>query len=323
MPTRCSLQFPQLAAAILGTILVSACGGGGGSGETGNELTPGPTQARLLVIGIDGVRTDALLAADTPNIDHLITEGSFDNRSEVDFVTVSGPGWSSMLTGVWCDKHGVRDNSFDGANYDTYPHFYGRLRALRPELTTVSYAQWPPINEQILRNEADFVGLGSDAEVADLTAEALREQDVHVVFAAFDDVDYAGHACCYGATDDSYLQAIETTDDYVGLIVDAMKSRPRFAQENWLVLMTTDHGGSSTSHGSNIPEHRNTWFLSSGASSAPMTPGSTRVTDVAVTALTHLGVAIRPEWQLDGIAVGFRGAPPMMRRESRNTCDSR
>ncbi|WP_162932325.1 alkaline phosphatase family protein [Solimonas sp. K1W22B-7] len=287
-----------------------------------SEAPGGDREARVLVIGIDGLRTDALQGADTPNIDRLIAEGAFDDRSQVDYVTVSGPGWSSMLTGVWCDKHGVRDNSFDGSNYDAYPHFYRHVRELRPDLVTVSYAHWAPINENILRNEADIVGLGSDEEVAQLTAKALRERDVHVVFADFDDVDHAGHSCCFSPLSANYRDAIELTDRYVGVIVDALKSRPRYAEENWLVLMATDHGGSGVSHGRDEPEHRNTWFLSSGAASAPLTPGSTRVTDLAVTAMIHLGIAIRPEWNLDGIAVGLKNAPAMTRRESRNSCEA-
>ena len=39
---------------------------------------------KVLIIGIDGCRPDALIAANTPSIDHLIENGSF---SEV-FVTV-------------------------------------------------------------------------------------------------------------------------------------------------------------------------------------------------------------------------------------------
>ena len=31
--------------------------------------------------------------------------------------TISGPGWSSILTGVWADKHGVLDNDFKVKHY--------------------------------------------------------------------------------------------------------------------------------------------------------------------------------------------------------------
>jgi hypothetical protein len=46
---------------------------------------------------------------------------------------LAGPGWSSFLTGVWADKHGVNDNTFRGQNYDEYPHFFVHLKRAFPK----------------------------------------------------------------------------------------------------------------------------------------------------------------------------------------------
>lgn len=68
----------------------------------------------MLYLGIDGARFDALQAATTPTLaagihsDTCLILG--DRYREND--TISGPGWSTILTGVWADKHGVNDNSF-------------------------------------------------------------------------------------------------------------------------------------------------------------------------------------------------------------------
>ena len=82
-----------------------------------------PGAQRVLVIGIDGVRPDALAAAKTPNLDKLIKTSAFADSTQILGTrysknnTISGPGWSSILTGVWADKHGVHDNEFKGKNY--------------------------------------------------------------------------------------------------------------------------------------------------------------------------------------------------------------
>lgn len=61
-----------------------------------------PKIKTVLVIGMDGVRTDALLAADTPHFDKLIDAGAFANNTQIlsdhyrKSNTVSGPGWSSF-----------------------------------------------------------------------------------------------------------------------------------------------------------------------------------------------------------------------------------
>ena len=72
---------------------------------------------KVLVIGLDGARYDKLLSADTPNIKALLNRG-FGARSALYgsgmAQTSSGPGWSTILTGVWPDKHKVKDNSFSG-----------------------------------------------------------------------------------------------------------------------------------------------------------------------------------------------------------------
>ena len=83
-------------------------------------------EKKVLFIGIDGCRADALEVADTPNIDNLIQNGLYENEAICSIngqATYSGPGWSSMIAGVWMNKHGVYDNSFNGSNYDEYPPF--------------------------------------------------------------------------------------------------------------------------------------------------------------------------------------------------------
>src|SRR5438094_410728 len=62
---------------------------------------------KLLFIGIDGTRFDSIEKAETPNLDRLMQEGIHsptclilgERYKKND--TVSGPGWSSILTGVW------------------------------------------------------------------------------------------------------------------------------------------------------------------------------------------------------------------------------
>src|SRR5262245_55870584 len=74
--------------------------------------------SRVWFIGMDGVRTDALLAAKVPNLQKLIANGAFSQQTTIlgprehKADTISGPGWSNLLTGVWPDKHGVLNNEF-------------------------------------------------------------------------------------------------------------------------------------------------------------------------------------------------------------------
>ena len=88
----------------------------------------------------------------------------------------------------------------------------------------------------------------------------------------------------------------------------AIYDRVTYAEEDWLVLSSTDHGRRSDGgHGGNSDEERTIYFLANGPSVVtPILPDSTFIVDIAVTALTHLKIQIDPSWQLDGKPVGIR-----------------
>ena len=62
-------------------------------------------ERKVLFIGIDGLRSDALQAAATPHMDSLFQTGISTYDSWHLGVTSSGPSRSSMLTGVWLITH--------------------------------------------------------------------------------------------------------------------------------------------------------------------------------------------------------------------------
>jgi hypothetical protein len=262
---------------------------------------------KLLFIGIDGCRPDALLAADTPNIDSVTAVGAVNYEAQIrdGQITVSGPGWSSMLTGVWADKHQVFDNDFAGPNLDQYPVFFQRLREIWPEVYIVSVVHWKPINASIIEG-ADEELYGTDEEVGQLGAKALSNPGLDALFVAFDDVDGAGHGCCYDPANQNYLSVIEKTDGYVGKVLDALRARPTYSQENWLIVITADHGGINKGHGGDTPEEKTIFLIVSGPDSLKgiITPAPMLV-DAAVTALTFLGGKVRCDWDLDGKAFGL------------------
>ncbi|MCH8274911.1 MAG: alkaline phosphatase family protein [Armatimonadetes bacterium] len=266
---------------------------------------------KVLVIGIDGLRPDAMRAANTPNLNALIANGAYSDKAQGGRFTVSGPGWSNLLTGVWEQKHGVTDNSFNGRNYGQYPDFFTRLERFRPELQTESLVSWVPINDLIV-SRADYEFThdyedNGDVRVVEAAADRLRNHDPDAIFVYFADVDVAGHTYGFHPSVSEYVAEIEQVDAQIGEILTALKSRQAYAKENWMILVSSDHGGIGTGHGGGLPEQRTIPFIVSGASAArgAIEPAPNQV-DIAVTALTFLGVRIDPKWELDGAPVGLR-----------------
>src|SRR4051812_20813467 len=94
---------------VVTALMIMATGPHGG----GQEPQGAARAKKVLIIGIDGCRPDALRAAKAPNLEALIRDGAYSGKAQTGDATISGPGWSSMLTGVWRAKHGVRDNRFE------------------------------------------------------------------------------------------------------------------------------------------------------------------------------------------------------------------
>ena len=121
----------------------------------GSPLLSQTNEARVLVIGIDGLRSDCLEAANTPALNNLIADGIYSPDALNDDITYSGPGWSGMICGVWSDKHGVTGNNFVGSDFEAYPSFMRRLELENSDLNTVSICHWAPINDYILGEDVD------------------------------------------------------------------------------------------------------------------------------------------------------------------------
>jgi hypothetical protein len=154
----------------------------------------------------------------------------------------------------------------------------------------------------------------------------LVNPNLDAMFVYFDECDLAGHASGFSPNNPIYMNAIETVDGHIGSIMTALQNRPGYADEEWIILLTTDHGGIGNGHGGNSSQERGIWWIGSGNNLSPkqMTgvtdPGSIALgnlnasigaqspcqADIAATALDHLlrgsncNPTINPSWNLDG-----------------------
>jgi hypothetical protein len=89
-------------------------------------------------------------------------------------------------------------------------------------------------------------------------------------------------------------------------MLKALTQRPEYLKEDWLILVSTDHGGSDFGHGKNIPDHTTVFYIASGRGVAVgEIEKEVGVVDVAVTAMQHLGIETRDSWYLDGQVAGL------------------
>ncbi|CAL1519830.1 hypothetical protein MMC2321_03582 [Chitinophaga sp. MM2321] len=231
-----------------------------------NDTTSAPDvnniRRKVLYIGISGVRGDAMKVAQTPNMTGMLPHAVYSFDALTQPPTTTGAGWTSTLTGVWSEKHGVTDDSFSGSNLSRFPMAFKYVKALAPHLRTVSVQSWPAVNDQLIASADVKVSLaGQDAAVRDSAVGRLKTDNADMVVVGFSGVLSAAHDAGYGPDVPEYMSAISTVDAYVGDLLAAIESRATKDKEDWLVIISSDHGGIDNAEGSNTHEERNIFTI--------------------------------------------------------------
>ncbi|WP_341976208.1 alkaline phosphatase family protein [Microbacterium sp. LTA6] len=286
----------------------------------GHEMTA--RRNHVLIVGWDGVRDDILRAARTPHLDEIAADGFLATvRVHEKNPTISGPVWSTMATGVYRDLHGVHDNDFHANAFDRYPDVLTQVRAAQPGATTFAAGAWAPLVEEASGGPL-FAGGGyrpglpersedgpletvaaMDEAVISRVARELRHRDHSVVFAYAALPDIVGHT--EGVTE-RYRVSVETCDEQLGVLMAAIDARPTRGQENWTIIVLTDHGHRDEGdHGGDSDEERLAWIAARGPG-IDRAPVGVDHADVAPHVLQSLGLGVRED--LPGRPFGARPA---------------
>jgi hypothetical protein len=254
----------------------------------------------VVIISIDGLRPDALAIADTPALDALQATGAYSAKAQSVLPSVTLVNHASMLSGLLPANHGIDWNNAEpelgkikGTTLFSVAHQAG--------LRTVMVVGKPKLDHIDVPGTVDnFLHAGyTDAQVANQAREVIREEMPQVLFIHLPDVDSAGHMT--GWMSPGQLLAVTHTDKLVGEIISELAAGDHL--QNTLLIITADHGGSGTSHGSDSPEDTTIPWLAIG----PGVPAGQSLTstisimDTAPTALYALHLSIPDEW--DGKAV--------------------
>lgn len=300
-----------------------------------------------LVIGLDGCRPDCLTAEIAPTLFGLMhqqqlvppalplsdaapplaeppvlpsTAGvplhcAYSLRSQVGDICWSGPGWTSACTGVWRNKHGVSGNLFPTQQFASYPALFSRLKTARPDAVTACVVNWAPLAQHVLLPaDHSVIHEDNDALVLEAAQSLLREESrLDLLFVHLDLVDHVGHQFDYGPAIPEYVAAVRETDARVAALLQTLRGGDRrwVEREDWLVAITTDHGGIDYTHEDGREENRTNFLILQGSDvvrgeifPAPL------VVDVAPTVLAHLQIKLQSAWNLDGRPVGLKLSDP-------------
>jgi predicted AlkP superfamily pyrophosphatase or phosphodiesterase len=224
--------------------------------------------------------------------------GAFSLSAQTVFPSVTLVAHSSMLSGLCPSKHGVDWNDYlpqlgyaQGTDLFDLAHAAG--------LRTYMY-----VGKEKLRQITEPTSLDNFVFVNDrdtvLMERLLTEfpQDFGILFIHFAITDGMGHV--YGWLSEEQLSVLRRADEALGLLLAELDARNLRGET--LIIITSDHGGHSTTHGSSMPEDMTIPWIAAGAGIQPK-PLATLIhtIDTAATAAFALGLPLPAEW--DGVPV--------------------
>lgn len=241
-------------------------------------------EKKVIVIGYDGCRADNLSLCGKPAdsaINTLISDGGHLKLSYCGGVqypmlntqrTSTAPGWCSMLTGCWATEHGVTDNSIPKSN-----DHLTLLTSLVEDNTIDSsafYVSWGGHfsgEDSTYINEKNYVeekGLNAvfskadndDGTLANVLADVKKDDCSDFIFSILEYCDHIGHDSGFSPANPEQQTAFADAEKAGLMIIDAIKARENYDNEDWLIIITTDHGGYNNWHGGPTMQERYTFI---------------------------------------------------------------
>jgi predicted AlkP superfamily pyrophosphatase or phosphodiesterase len=295
----------------------------------------GEVSPKAVFIIVDGIPADVLEKVKTPNIDAISGESGYTRAyvgGEIggasESPTVSSVGYHSLLTGTWANKHNVWTNDIKAPNYQ-YWDVFRIAKNHDAALHTAVFSTWEDNRTKLIGdglpqaggNKIDHHvdGLEKDTEQFphDFLSDYIRDIDQRVTAAAaayignsgpdltwvyLQYTDDIGHR--FGDSD-AQVAAVELMDARVGEIWRSVLQRQREFAEDWLVIVTTDHGrdaGSGRGHGGQSERERTTWIATNSNKLNARFRQRPAIVDIMPSLAAHLQLSIPKTiaGQLDG-----------------------
>ena len=304
-----------------------------GTSDDGVEANTVP---KTLFVVVDGIPADVIERVSTPGIDAVTAKGSYQRAyvggeigMPTESPTVSAVGYMSLLTGTWSNKHNVRANYGIEPNYAFWDIFRVAKYQARA-ITTGLFSTWTD-NRTILMGDGleaaggykfDFVADGYENDPAFAPAledvERIQAVDLHVTTLAAKTLlesapdlswVYLQHTDDIGHRDGdspSMDFAVRWVDARVSELWGAVQARSQqFVGEDWLVIITTDHGRTSSNgkgHGGQSDRERTIWIASNSPRMVSPAERSAAIVDIYPTIVEHMRFDMPEEVaaQLDG-----------------------
>ena len=248
-------------------VIITAC-------QPSRQLTVSNTPKAVFIIA-DGIPGDVIERLKPPVMMEIAGKQGFTRAytgggkgTWSQSPTISAVGYNNLITGTWAAKHNVWDNSITAPNH-RYQSLFRLVKSANPDLTTAIFSTWldnrtrlageglPETGNLVIDFELD--GLENDTvrfphdkgrkfmqriddAVTTAAAKTILEQGPDLTWIYTEFTDDMGHM--YGDSPEFY-NAIMETDRQIGKVWKSIQHRTAEKKEDWLLVITTDHGRDS------------------------------------------------------------------------------
>ena len=290
---------------------------------------------KAVFIIIDGVPADMIERLNTPTINEIASQGAYARAYTGGEVggysqtpTISAIGYTNLLTATWLNKHNVGGNSNLKPNYN-YWTIFRIAKEQKKEYKTAIYSSWTD-NRTVLLGEGkketghlkiDYVCDGFDLDtlrfpqkdkelhifdidehVSKQAAQGIRNDAPDLSWVYLWYTDDAGHIEGNGSFFDEYTQK---ADLQIERIWQAVQYREKYFDEEWMVVVTTDHGRTESGygHGGQSERERTTWIATNQQVNEHFRKGVLSITDITPSICRFMDFEVPRDvlWEQDGI----------------------
>jgi len=233
-----------------------------------------------------------------PNLLNLMQSSAYTLSAQTVYPSVTLISHSSMLTGACPAKHGVDWNDYlPERGYALGTDLFDIAHAAG--IQTVMYVGKEKLRQVTEPSSLDnFVYINDrDTVIMDRLIENFPG-GFGLLFIHLPVVDGMGHS--YGWLSSQQFSVAMRADEALGKLLAELDARN--LRNETLLIVTADHGGHNTTHGSSRPEDMTIPWIASGAGIQPgELSTAVHTMDTAATAAFALGLDIPADW--DGVPI--------------------
>jgi len=202
---------------------------------------------KVLYIIADGARGVSVKDAQPTIINGLLPKSIYSWNGLNDLNTTNAANWADMITGVKKEKHRVTTEDFSGNKLAEYPAIFQRIKSIDPKIRMATFASSDVFKTNLTTGvDVSESFAGNDEAMKVRMVDFIKTDTASLVLGEFTGVDVAGKTVGYDISFPAYRNAITDFDKRVGELIAAVKSRPTYDAENWLIIITSNKGGQYT-----------------------------------------------------------------------------